>query len=91
MRSAGNDTSTPTTNATTNATGERLERAPAPTRDTRMPVVYAPMPKNAEWPMEIWPVKPSSRLSAIAAAISVSAVMHESIRPLLADWWESRT
>ena len=41
--------------ATAHANGD-VYHGLQPHRDTRMPVVYAPMPKNAEWPIEIWPV-----------------------------------
>jgi len=68
-RSAGRPTSTPAPKQTTAAT-RNVQPGDHAWSLTRMAVMYAPTPKNAEWPMEIWPVKPINRLSDSAASAS---------------------
>ena len=65
-RSAGKPTSAPTTKHSGAATGS-VSRTSSRGLTTRIPLVYAPMPKNAPWPIDTWPLNPVSRFRPIAA------------------------
>jgi hypothetical protein len=61
MRRAGSPTTSPATKQTASATG-MVYSARHPASVMRMPVVYAPSPKKAEWPTETIPVYPVAML-----------------------------